>query len=199
MDAKGKLRRKIWKNLEERGLTPPKIYSGRIPRFKGAEKAASLLRNTFEWKNSQVIFSSPDSAQREVREYALLDQKVLITASPKLKKGYLLIDPNDTAGHEKSASTIKGAFKYGKTISIFPPVDLVVEGSVAVDQMGGRLGKGGGYADQEIAHLFWENSISKNTPIATTVHEAQIVDKIPTEPHDKKINMIVTPERVLKM
>ncbi|HEY0196771.1 MAG TPA: hypothetical protein VGC02_04265 [Methanobacterium sp.] len=41
--------------------------------------------------------------------------------------------------------------------------------------------------------------MTKRTPIATTVHEAQIVEKVPLEPHDKKINMIVTPERVIRI
>ncbi|MCE7698503.1 MAG: hypothetical protein K8E24_006605 [Methanobacterium paludis] len=62
---------------------------------------------------------------------------------------------------------------------------------------GGRLGKGKGYGDAEIAHLFKEKSIDGNTVIATTVHETQIVDKVPREVHDQKINMIITPERVI--
>lgn len=199
MDAKVKLRAEIWNALKERGLTPPEHTFGRIPRFRGAGKAATMLRNTPEWEISRIIFCSPDSAQREVRQFALRDGKVLIMASPKLKRGYLLIDPQYASGHEKSASTIKGAFKYGRTIDKFPKVDLMVEGSVAVDLSGGRLGKGGGYGDQEIEHLFKEKAISGETPIVTTVHEAQIVDKIPLEPHDKNINMIITPERVIRI
>ncbi|HEX3012754.1 MAG TPA: 5-formyltetrahydrofolate cyclo-ligase, partial [Methanobacterium sp.] len=45
-------------------------------------------------------------------------------------------------GNEETASTINGAFKFGKKIHEFPEVDLVVEGSVAVDKSGNRLGKG---------------------------------------------------------
>ena len=75
----------------------------------------------------------------------------------------------------------------------------MVEGSVAVDLNGGRLGKGGGYADQEIEHLLLKNAINDKTPVVTTVHEAQIVEEVPLEPHDKKINMIVTPERVIRI
>lgn len=199
MHDKQSLRERIWKKLDEIGVSKYKFIHGRIPRFIGARKAAAMLRNTPEWNDSKVIFCSPDSAQTKVREYALSDGKILIMASPKLKRGYLQINPINASGHEKLASTIRGAFKFGETLKTFPPVDLVVEGSVAVDLCGGRLGKGGGYGDQEINHLFNEESISEETTIVSTVHEAQIVVEVPLEPHDKKINMIVTPQRVIRI
>lgn len=195
---KSEIRKQIWYALEKKNISkPPKPSYGRIPNFKGAIEASMNLRNTDEWKNSMVIFSSPDSAQQKVRELALKDGKILIMASPKLRKGYLLVDPSIARGHERSASTIKGAFKFGKTIEKFPRIDLVVEGSVAVDISGNRLGKGGGYADMEISHLFEEGAIGNGTPIATIVHEIQVVNMIPTEPHDQKINMIITPKRII--
>ena len=199
MDDKGKLREEIWNLMGEKGFTHRKTDYGRIPNFKGALKAANMLRDTPEWKDSRVVFSSPDQAQRKVREYALRDGKALIMASPKLKHGYLYIGPGDASGRESKASTIKGAFQFGRTLVDFPMVDLVVEGSVAVDLTGGRLGKGGGYADQEIEHLLGEKAITGKTPIVTTVHEAQIVEKVPLKPHDRKINMIITPERVVRI
>ena len=199
MNDKELLREKIWNQLTLNKLTAGGISTGRIPKFKGVMQAAVMLKNTPEWERSQIIFSSPDSAQMKVREYALRDGKFLIMASPKLKSGYLKINPEDAHRRESEASTIKGAFKIAKKIKNFPAVDLVVEGSVAVDLYGGRLGKGGGYADQEIEHLLKEKAITENTPIVTTVHEAQIVEEVPLESHDKKINMIVTPERVIRI
>jgi 5-formyltetrahydrofolate cyclo-ligase len=199
MRDKELLREKIWNYLEENGLTIGGINFGRIPKFKGALKAAMKLRTIPEWEKAHVVFSSPDSAQKKVREYALRDGKDLIMASPRLKSGYLYISYEDASGQESRAATIKGAFKISKKIKKFPTVDLVVEGSVAVDLNGGRIGKGGGYADQEIEHLLKEKAITEKTPIITTVHEAQIVEKVPLEPHDKKINMIVTQDRVIRI
>jgi 5-formyltetrahydrofolate cyclo-ligase len=200
IEDKNRLRNLIWKTLKDNNLSkllkPP---YGRIPNFVGSTEAAKILRDTEEWQKSKVIFSSPDSAQKKVREFALVDDKLLIMASPKLKDGYLLIDPQYVKGKEKIASTINGAFKFGKRIHKFPKVDLVVEGSVAVDKCGNRLGKGGGYGDREISHLLEEKAITMGTPIATTVHEVQILVKIPTEEHDEKINMIVTPKRVIRV
>ncbi len=120
-------------------------------------------------------------------------------ASPKLIDGYLLLDPDKIRGQEKFASTIKGAYKLGETILKFPNVDMVVEGSVAVDRNGNRMGKGGGYGDQEISHLLKEKAINEATPRGTTVHESQLVDKVPVEAHDQKLNLIVTPQRVIRI
>ncbi len=197
---KNEVRKLIWDNIEKQKLfIPPKSPYGRIPNFRGADFAAKMLRNTEEWINSKIIFVSPDSAQIKIREYALKDKKIVIMASPKLKYGYLKIDPLNNDINEKEASTIKGAFKYGLSVDKFPKIDMVIEGSVAVDLEGNRLGKGKGYGDVEINHLLNQNVIDNKTPIVTTVHETQIIDNVPTEGHDKKINMIATPKRVIRI
>lgn len=196
---KQKLRKEIWGVLENKNLIrTSQSCRGRIPNFKGAISAATRLKNTTQWENSHIIFSSPDSALREVRENALLDGKILIMATPKIKDGYLLINPNQVVGFEKIASTIKGAFLIGEQITDFPEIDLVVEGSLGVDLKGNRLGKGMGFSDQEIAHLLNEGAIGEYTPICTPVHPLQIVDQVPIEDHDKQVSMIVTPEMVIR-
>jgi len=200
LKAKDEMRNDIWETLENmEGFHSSKWLHGRIPDFPGSDRAAALLRTTDEWKGADIIFSSPDTAQRMVREYALLDGKVLIMASPNLEHGYLHIDPKTAEGNEKTASTKEGAFKFSSQVKRFPKVDMVVEGSVAVDLEGGRLGKGKGYGDREISHLFRENAIDDGTPIVTTVHEVQIVGKVPKESHDRHINMIVTPDRIIML
>lgn len=51
----------------------------------------------------------------------------------------------------------------------------------------------------EIKHLLYEKSISHDTPIVTTVHELQIIESVPIEVHDQKINMIVTPKEITRI
>lgn len=199
-EDKQKLRKMIWGVLADYDLLrTSKPCFGRIPDFKGAYNAAWRFKNTLEWQNAETIFSSPDSALRDVRENVLLEGKVLVMATPKLQNGYILLDPLKVNGNEKKASTIEGAFKLGKRITDFPQIDLVVEGSLGVDLEGNRLGKGRGFADQEIALLSMEGVIDGNTPICSPVHPLQIVEHVPTEEHDEKINMVVTPEMVIRM
>jgi 5-formyltetrahydrofolate cyclo-ligase len=196
-EEKQKLREKIWRQMEQVGVaTFPLPCWGRIPNFVGAEKAAERLRQLEEWKKAKVIFVNPDSPQRKVRENALKDGKILIIASPRLKRGFLLIDPEKVRGKEHLASTIKGAFKYGVTVQDFPKPDLMVEGSVAVDLEGHRLGKGHGYGDIEIEIL---RKRFGEIPVATTVHDVQIVEKVPFEAKDEKVSIIVTPTRVIRI
>ncbi|NLU05039.1 MAG: 5-formyltetrahydrofolate cyclo-ligase [Methanothermobacter sp.] len=194
MEEKDKIRNQIWDLLVEKGVS--KSPHGRIPDFKDSFDAAKRLSRTVEWERAGVVFCSPDSAQRPVRRLVLEAGKDLIMPTPKIKDGYLLIGGDvPDAG---AASTIRGAYRYGSPIREFPQVDLVVEGSVAVDLQGNRLGKGGGYGDREISELRSQGAIDDDTPLATTVDELQIISRVPVEEHDERINMIVTPLRVIR-
>jgi 5-formyltetrahydrofolate cyclo-ligase len=194
---KQQLREKIWSEMERLGIAAfPKPCKGRIPNFYGASTAAEKLRQLEEWKRAKVIFANPDSPQQRVRESALLDGKTLIMASPRLKRGFILIDPANVKGKERFASTIKGAFKFGMETQSFPKPDLIVEGSVAVDLHGHRLGKGHGYGDMEISIL---RRMFGEIPIVTTVHDIQVVEDVPSEEKDEKISVIVTPTRIIRV
>ena len=193
---KQRLREKIWREMQERGIAKFPPCWGRIPNFQGAEKAAENLRKLEEWRKAKVIFVSPDSPQRKVRENALKDGKILVMASPRLKRGFLVIKPEKVRGQEVHASTIRGAFRFAEQTEDFPKPDLVVTGSVAVDVHGNRLGKGGGYGDRELEII---RSKFGKVPVVTTVHDMQVVDFVPSEPHDQKIDIIVTSTRTIRV
>jgi 5-formyltetrahydrofolate cyclo-ligase len=196
--AKKLLREEIWNKLEKSDVArfPLPCY-GRIPNFAGSEKAAEKVRFLNEWKEAGVVFANPDCAQQKVREYTLLDGKVLVMASPRLKHGYVVVDPKDVKGAERFASTIRGVFKYGKIVDAheIPKTDLAVEGSVAVDAQGHRLGKGGGYGDVEINTL---KKMFGSIPIITTVHDIQVVESVPFNGKDEKVSIIVTPTKIIR-
>jgi len=196
-EEKRQLREKIWREMEKSGVaTFPLPCWGRIPNFYGAEAAADKLRLLEEWKRAKVVFVNPDSPQRKVRENALKDGKVLIMASPRLERGFILISPEKVRGKERLASTIRGAFKFGVQTRDLPKPDLIVEGSVAVDMKGHRLGKGHGYGDVEIEIL--EKKFGE-IPVATTVHDMQVVENVPFEEKDRRVFIIVTPTRIIRV
>ena len=191
---KKRLREKIWKILEEKGVARfPFPLKDRVPNFEGSDKAAKLVTTLPEWKKVKIVFSNPDFAQQKVRELTLKEGKLLIMATPKLKEGYLEINPKDVKDKEEQASTIAGAFKFGKKIKDLPKPDLIITGCVAVDKNGWRLGKGGGYGDREITRLTKEFG---KIPVITTVHDLQIIDKIPHQEFDTKVNYIITPNKI---
>ena len=197
--AKKLLREEIWTKLETNGIArfPLPCY-GRIPNFAGSDKAAEKVRLLREWENAKVVFANPDYAQQKVREYALIAEKLLVMASPRLKHGYVVVNPKDVKGMENFASTIRGAFRSGKTVNAqeIPKPDLIVEGSVAVDLKGHRLGKGHGYGDVEVKTL---RGMFGDIPIVTTVHDVQVVEFVPFEESDEKVSVIATPKRVIRI
>lgn len=197
------LREEIWNKLEKLGLARfPLPIKGRIPNFQSAEKAANNLRNLKQWKKAKVIKCNPDAPQQRVRFNALKDGKLLIVPSPRIKKGFLVLDPRKIdARNFFSASTIKGAFKFGSPVALTElkkiKIDLVVVGSVAVNKFGARIGKAGGYSDREYAIL--KELGHGDVPVATTVHEIQIVDKeIPLEKNDLPVDFIVTSKEIIE-
>lgn len=197
--AKENLRREIWATLQSRGIArfPLPCY-GRIPNFAGSEKAAQRLRLLEEWKEAKVVFVNPDFAQDQVRKWVLLDNKTLVMATPRLKQGLIVITSDKAKGLENVASTISGAFQHGQIVKVeqIPRPDLIVEGSVAVDLQGNRLGKGGGYGDEEIKTL---KRAFGHIVTATTVHDFQVVHSVPFEEKDEKISIIVTPTRTIRI
>jgi 5-formyltetrahydrofolate cyclo-ligase len=204
--VKDEIRKRIWDLLLERGVaTFPLPPHGRIPNFKGAREATERLAELPEWKRARIVKVNPDSPQRWVRLLALRQGKLLVMATPRLREGFILLDPKRIPPHlYDAASTIRGAFRLGRRIGIdelreLGGVDFIVTGSVAVDRRGHRIGKGEGYAELEYAILRELGLADEDTPIATTVHDLQIVDEIPRDPYDLTVDYIVTPRRILRV
>jgi 5-formyltetrahydrofolate cyclo-ligase len=194
---KEQLRNEIWRLMEQKNVAIfPLPIRGRIPNFLGSDKAAGLVRTLPEWKKAEVVFSCPDSPQRKIREFAFKDGKTLIMASPRLKHGFLQINPRDVKNKEEAASSIKGAFKYGKRVTKISRPDLVITSCVAVDRSGWRLGKGGGYGDIEVSRI---KSEFGQIPVVTTIHTLQLVDSVPHVEHDARVDIIVTPEHIYRI
>lgn len=194
------LRERVWDALEESGDArfpfPP---HGRIPNFAGAERAAERLADTDAWQAAATVKSNPDSPQRPVRKRALEQGKTVYMAVPRLSEEecFLELDPERIDDIER-ATTISGSSELGVQVGLdeMEPIDLIVSGSVAVNERGARVGKGEGYSDLEFAILRGFDLVDDETTTATTVHELQVVDEeIPTAAHDVPMDWLFTPER----
>ena len=175
----------------------------RIPNFVGAEAAAARAALLPEWRAARRLKCNPDAPQRPVRLCALRDGKIVFMAVPRLRaeRCFIELDPRRLGGRLPEASTIGGATKLGEPVGpdALGRIDLVVAGSVAVNASGRRLGKGGGYSDLEWALARELEVVTARTPVLTTVHELQIVRAaIPVTSHDVPVDLIVTPERVIR-
>jgi 5-formyltetrahydrofolate cyclo-ligase len=69
--------------------------------------------------------------------------------------------------------------------------DLVLVPGVAFDLSGNRLGRGKGFYDRLLAKISGVK--------CGVAHDFQLLEKIPAEPHDAKVNFIFTPARGVKV
>lgn len=71
-------------------------------------------------------------------------------------------------------------------------IHLVLIPGIAFDPAGNRLGYGGGYYD-----ILLEGK-PKGMPVVALAYEEQMVVSLPSEPHDVRVDIVVTPERVIR-
>ena len=74
-----------------------------------------------------------------------------------------------------------------------PPdeIELIVVPGVAYDRNGNRLGRGKGFYDRLLA-------TTKATKVGVG-YEFQMIDEIPSEPHDVKMDMVITHHTVIRI
>ena len=70
-------------------------------------------------------------------------------------------------------------------------IELMVIPAVAFDRKGNRLGRGKGFYDRLLA-------TSKATKVGVG-YEFQLLDSIPSEPHDVAMDMVITQKTVIKL
>ena len=199
--AKQAIREQVWSELERAGVVEPGVR-GYIPAFNGADQAAERLAGLPVWQQAQILEVVPDRAQLPVRIRALKDGKLVYMAVPKPRPSNRSIySIRVTCPYQLSEAadrTVAARIAPSISINEMQALDLIVCGSVAVNERGARLGKGAGYSDIEVALLAEAGLISEQTIIATTVHDLQVLDEgLPEQAHDFHVDLIVTPERII--
>src|SRR6187402_2778761 len=143
-EQKQAARERAWAALTEAGAARfPRPIHGRIPNFAGSEEAARALIQTPEFQRARVVKVNPDAPQRFLRAEVLRQVKILLAPTPRLREGFLVLDPAtiDPKPYAKAAA-IGGMAKYGRPVPLAdaPKPDLLVVGSVAVSLAGARTG-----------------------------------------------------------
>ncbi|MBB5324709.1 5-formyltetrahydrofolate cyclo-ligase [Anoxybacillus tepidamans] len=76
------------------------------------------------------------------------------------------------------------------TKKIYPrEIDVIIVPGICFSKDGYRIGYGGGYYDRYLQHV-------SNSTISLA-YAFQVVDHLPTEPHDISVDMIITNEKVM--
>jgi len=69
--------------------------------------------------------------------------------------------------------------------------DLIIVPGVCFDRKGGRIGYGAGYYDKLLKGL------NKSIPVIALAYDEQVVEEIPLEAHDRRVDMIITDREVI--
>jgi 5-formyltetrahydrofolate cyclo-ligase len=199
--GKGQARTWVWDALQQQGLARyPYPPHDRIPNFAGARQAAARLLAEAPWSGARALKINPDSAQRFVRQAALERGIRVYVPTPRLRGGFQLLDPEripEAAYGAASARATMARWAVPVALHDLPQFDGIVTGCVAVTPAGKRAGKGAGYSDLEYA-ILRELGFAA-VPVATTVHDLQVVADFPTEPYDQPVTVICTPTRTLRV
>lgn len=132
--------------------------------------------------------------QEAIQKALQLNKKVLLPIVDSQDKRLILAQIFDLIKDVKEGYRgIPQPKKEKSRIVPIKDIDLVVVPGVAFDLKGNRLGYGGGYYDRLL-----ENK-SPSTVLIGLAYELQILDEIPNLPHDIKVNMVVTENRLINL
>lgn len=138
--------------------------------FRSEVDTLSMIQKSLEM-GKRVVLPKVDKERHMLSLYEIKDLN-------ELSPGYMGI-PEPSLADER-------------TVDI-DDVDLVIIPGAGFDYSGNRLGYGAGYYDILLSKS------KKKISIIALAYEEQIVDSIPSEKHDVKVDMIVTDTRVIRI
>ncbi|MBO6304503.1 MAG: 5-formyltetrahydrofolate cyclo-ligase [Selenomonadaceae bacterium] len=164
-------------------------------RARLSEKITAKLTCESFFRTEEVTFLYA-SIPEEVQLYGFM--KFMLDIGRKIAVPYISKDGEMFAAEVKSIADLTFD-KYGiltvtkekRHIVLPEALGLIITPGVAFTEKGERLGMGGGYYD---------DFLRKNEPPACRValaFDLQILDKIPTEERDEKVDFIVTESRTI--
>lgn len=78
-------------------------------------------------------------------------------------------------------------------VAAIATAEMIVVPALAVDHDGYRLGRGGGSYDRALAR------VKGTAMIVALLHEGELVPAVPHEAHDQRVNVALTPSRLVRL
>ncbi len=186
---KRQLRNQIIKRRNQ--LSPPEI----------GDKSAQIyrrLRTLAAFQSAQSIMVYMDY-KNEVQTKSIIDDcfvggKAVIVPVVTSKNGDMsLVEIGPQTHFKKSSLGILEPQITAQSRRQLGDIDLILAPGVAFDLTGNRLGYGGGYYDRLLAKAPAER---RRIAVYGLAFECQIVESIPTEPTDCKIDGLITERQI---
>ena len=144
--------------------------------FRSEADTIKAIQNTLKLKK-RVALPVVDTEHKQLKLYEIHDIS-------ELSAGYMGI-PEPVAARALNMSLNE--------------IDIEIIPGIGFDLNGNRLGYGAGYYDKLLSHK--SKRLSKTKGRITTIalaFEEQIAGKIPSEPHDIRVDLIVTEKRLIR-
>ena len=208
-DRTERYREQIWQELRKVARPDSRFhwdFSSFIADFEGSDRCAERLLELVARHASgdRRIFVTPDNCLEELRARLIEQGRAFVMTTYGIVRGFLALDPARVpAGEARHAATLDGFDLYARPLTLRelqagPPFGLLVTGGSAVSRNGVRFGKGHGYFDFEFAVLSELGLVDGATSVVDVVHDCQYVDDhLDAEPHDVRVDWIVTPTATL--
>ena len=160
--------------IKEKILLLPEFISSQTvlfyASFRSEVETSGMITESLK-SGKRVLLPKVDKAEKALRIYEIKDINELST-------GYMGI-PEPSQNDERMAGPEE--------------VDLVIIPGVAYDYAGNRLGYGAGYYDRLLSQS------ERKLFVVAPAFEEQMVDLIPAEKHDMKVDIIVTDRRIMRV
>lgn len=177
--------------LRKRDEIPPELRSVKNTLIK--QRFFSLPEFT---DAKTVLFYASFRSEVEtfsiIKESLNMNKRVVVPKVDRERHGLLLYEIKDMSELTAGFMGIPEPSLSEERLISIDNIDLIVVPGSAFDYSGNRLGYGGGYYDILLSE------VHKKIPVVALAYEEQIVDSIPSEIHDIKVDMIITDKRLIK-
>jgi len=160
-----------------------------------SNKIKEIIFKMKEFKDAKAIlfyvsYRNEVNTHQMIKDCISIEKKVVVPGTDRLHRRIVLSElsnwDNLTYGEYNILEPKKEFFQE----VLIDSIDLMFIPGIAFDVRGNRIGHGKGYYDRLL-------KIPHNATRVGLAFELQIVDNIPAESHDVKVNKIVTEKRVI--
>jgi 5-formyltetrahydrofolate cyclo-ligase len=185
------------KTLREKALKKRRS----IPFSEKKRKDDLIKHNIFNFTGFKeaktVLFYASFGAEVDtismIEESLKMDKKVIVPKVDKECHRLRLYEIKDLRELSHGFMGIPEPSLPDERIRQIKDVDLAIIPGTAFDYSGNRLGYGAGYYDILLS------GTEKKIPFVALAYEEQLVNSIPSESHDVKVDIIITDKQVIKV
>ncbi|HEY6410220.1 MAG TPA: 5-formyltetrahydrofolate cyclo-ligase [Ktedonobacteraceae bacterium] len=201
------IRQRVWTDLRRVAQPDSRFhwdFAEFIPDYEGSEAGAERIRALATWRESDLMFITPDNNMEVMRRKAMEDGKRFIMSTYGIARGFLYIDPARLSPNYYGwAATLDGMDRFAQQVRLVDfaalgKFNLLLTGASAISTQGIRFGKGHGYFDLEWAMFSEADCLTDDPLVVCAGHDCQVVDiDLFGSEFDTRVDLIVTPTRTI--